>query len=414
MTTPRLSRRPDSVVAARQFLIAVARSDNDVLPTYQDVADAYGGIARAVAPVLMSVAADCAAAGEPDLTALVVEQATGRPAALQGVAFTGQPAQEATWASLIAQLRAYPWTDQAVLPAPPKVGQEFPNRSAIAAIWGGDYQGGMATFAREASRVVNIFSDDSGPYPDRRVAGTDRIEYIGQGRYGDQELTSRGNALTERARVQGEAARYWYRPSGGVFVFERWVAIVGRHREWHRDLNGDWRRVYVYDLAPVGSPDPADWPAELQAEVGTRSTDADLEPVPPDPTLPAAPSLAELYARMAKRAGQQAGKLAGQRTATDYARSAVAREAVLLRAQGSCENDRCAGMACDVRLDGTAILEVDHVKDLAKGGPDEPHNMIALCPNCHAAKTRGRDRDALRRRLVRLAALRHAALSDPS
>ena len=197
-------------------------------------------------------------------------------------------------------------------------------------------------------------------------------------------------------------------------MFERWVVIVGRHCEWHRDLNGEWRRAYVYDLAPVTSPKPADWPAELQAEVDARSTDDDLEPVPPDPTLPAAPSLAELYARMSKRAGQQAGRPVGQRTATDYARSSVAREAVLLRAQGSCENDRCAGMACDVRLDGTAILEVDHVKDLAKGGPDKPHNMIALCPNCHAAKTRGRARDALRRRLVRLAALRHAALSDQS
>lgn len=413
MTTPRLSRQPDSVAAARAFLIAAATSDNDVLPTYQDVADSYGGIARAVAPVLMSLAADCAAAGEPDLTALVVEQATGRPATLQGVAFTGRPAQEATWANLLAQLRAYPWTTQAALPAPPRIGQEFPNRSAIAAVWGGDYQGGMATFARESSRIVNIFSDDTGPYPDRRVAGTDRIEYIGQGRYGDQKLTARGNALTEQARVDGEAARYWYRPTGGVFVFERWVAIVGRHREWHRDLNGDWRRAYVYDLAPVGSPNPADWPTEVTAEVDARSIDDDLDQDPPDPTLPAAPSLAELYVRMCKRAGQQAGKPAGKRSATDYARSAVARDAVLLRAQGTCENDQCAGMACDVRCDGTAILEVDHVKDLAKGGPDEPHNMIALCPNCHAAKTRGRARDALRRRLARLAALSHAELNGP-
>ena len=38
---------------------------------------------------------------------------------------------------------------------------------------------------------------------------------------------------------------------------------------------------------------------------------------------------------------------------------------------------------------GDPVLEVDHIHDLALGGPDDPAQMIALCPNCHAVKTRG-------------------------
>ena len=42
---------------------------------------------------------------------------------------------------------------------------------------------------------------------------------------------------------------------------------------------------------------------------------------------------------------------------------------------------------------GRPILEIDHVHDLALGGADDPAQMIALCPNCHAIKTRGTTRE---------------------
>ena len=71
MTTP-YSRRPEVVAAVRAFLISVRDRPDDLLPRYGEVAEVYGGIARAVAPVLNSVARDCAQAGEPDLSALVV------------------------------------------------------------------------------------------------------------------------------------------------------------------------------------------------------------------------------------------------------------------------------------------------------------------------------------------------------
>ncbi|MFE7387737.1 HNH endonuclease signature motif containing protein [Streptomyces sp. NPDC057582] len=58
---------------------------------------------------------------------------------------------------------------------------------------------------------------------------------------------------------------------------------------------------------------------------------------------------------------------------------------------------------------GLPILQVDHVKDLAKGGPDAPWNMIALCSSCHALKTYGENREKLRHLLAATARRLHAA-----
>ncbi len=93
-------------------------------------------------------------------------------------------------------------------------------------------------------------------------------------------------------------------------------------------------------------------------------------------------------------------------------RSAQARRAVLVRSDGRCENPGCEGQPTDVADDGSALLEVDHVDDRAGGGRDHPVLMIALCPNCHAVKTRGRSREALREILRAEARQRHSAWAE--
>lgn len=54
---------------------------------------------------------------------------------------------------------------------------------------------------------------------------------------------------------------------------------------------------------------------------------------------------------------------------------------VLQRAHGSCE--LCGVPAPFVRRDGSAFLEVHHVRPLSDGGSDTVTNAAALCPNCH-------------------------------
>ncbi|MFE6153606.1 HNH endonuclease [Streptomyces sp. NPDC057889] len=85
---------------------------------------------------------------------------------------------------------------------------------------------------------------------------------------------------------------------------------------------------------------------------------------------------------------------------TRRVRDREARDAVLLRSNGLCENPLCLLRALPYRTTaGGYLLEVDHIDDHALGGRDHPSAMIALCPNCHANKTRGADRTALRERL---------------
>jgi 5-methylcytosine-specific restriction enzyme A len=111
---------------------------------------------------------------------------------------------------------------------------------------------------------------------------------------------------------------------------------------------------------------------------------------------------------VAQREDQTYGK---RRTVTrqDPIRLGPARRAVLLRSEGRCENPACNREAPDLTDHGDPILEVDHITEITTGGRDYPVQMIALCPDCHAVKTRGRSRHRLRPRLLAAAQQRHTA-----
>lgn len=102
------------------------------------------------------------------------------------------------------------------------------------------------------------------------------------------------------------------------------------------------------------------------------------------------------------------------RTTQASRRSRAARYLVLRRSRGNCENPHCTGQPADVTDRHLPILEIDHVLDLALGGRDHPNQMIALCPNCHAIKTRGSTRDALRETLLKVARQRHETYGTDS
>ena len=77
-------------------------------------------------------------------------------------------------------------------------------------------------------------------------------------------------------------------------------------------------------------------------------------------------------------------------------------------------SDLCTGDIKDRTDSGAPILEIDHIHDLALGGDDDPLQMIALCPNCHATKTRGTRRAELTPILLATARARHNRLADPA
>jgi len=56
------------------------------------------------------------------------------------------------------------------------------------------------------------------------------------------------------------------------------------------------------------------------------------------------------------------------------------------------ERDHYKCRACGFSFktkDGEYYVEVAHINPLGKGGPDNPANMVALCPNCHKKLDRG-------------------------
>lgn len=76
-----------------------------------------------------------------------------------------------------------------------------------------------------------------------------------------------------------------------------------------------------------------------------------------------------------------------------YPRSPEVRRAVLERAAGYCECCRSKGFEM---VSGAVFLETHHVIPLAEAGPDQPWNVVALCPNDHRRAHFGADRGSVR------------------
>ncbi|MFF0218288.1 HNH endonuclease [Streptomyces vinaceus] len=294
----------------------------------------------------------------------------------------------------------------------PLLGETFKDRDAIWRSYGGQKMAGIGCLN---DGILSVFSDDKGPYADGRIPDTNWIAYVGDGLSGDQKIVD-GNELMAAHQADGRPLRYWHKPYGGQFSFETWAVIAQRRRRWGMGDDGTWRREFLWVLAPVPSPERESWPPDvLDATVADRDllyddTD-DYRPGDVDPEVrDTSESDEEAYRRLAARAEANAKRRGQRRKPTQadrYVRDPTARAAVIRRSKGNCESPKCAGHPKERTTAGLPILQVDHVRDLQKGGPDIPWNMIALCPNCHAVKTYGENREALRRLLAATAQSLH-------
>ncbi|MFD7294759.1 HNH endonuclease [Streptomyces sp. NPDC059897] len=299
----------------------------------------------------------------------------------------------------------------------PLIGETFKDRDAIWRTYGGEKMGGIGCLA---DGILSAFSDDKGPYADGRIPDTTWIAYVGDGLSGDQKLTA-GNALMAEHQDVGRPLRYWHKPFQGQWSFETWAVIVQRRLRWGVGADKLPRREFLWVLAPVPSPEHETWPPEvleaLEADTGElhddtddyRPSDVALAPEAPD----AAESDGDAYKRLAERAEANAERRERKKKPTEadrYIRDPSARAAVLRRCQNRCENPECAGHPTELTKAGLPILQVDHVRDLSKEGPDIPRNMIALCPNCHALKTYGVNKARLTRLLAATAEHLHETM----
>jgi hypothetical protein len=87
-------------------------------------------------------------------------------------------------------------------------------------------------------------------------------------------------------------------------------------------------------------------------------------------------------------------------------RNRLIAEYALARSNGTCKG--CLEPAPFIRRNGQPYLEVHHIVELATYGIDHPANVAAVCPNCHARVTHGKDGTAfnseIRTRILKLEA----------
>lgn len=283
--------------------------------------------------------------------------------------------------------------------SPPRIGDEHSSRTAIYETFGGDRVAGIIRFPGEA--VVNVFSDADGPYADEPPTLASEFGYRGEGLIGNHRVEAGGNALLEAARLDRSAVRFWHRPRGGSFVFFTWAAVLGR--AWVSGIGQDnvERLELEWTLLAVPGRSEAAWPKSALEAIDDDVIDTGSAVIREIAQAKSYDDMLQLVE------GRAQPKKTNGRVRADYQRSAVARRAVLLRSKGMCESPRCTGMPPELNRQGGAILDVDHVLDLALGGNDHPLNMVALCPNCHAAKTRGRNAPRWRRELLKAARYAH-------
>lgn len=85
-------------------------------------------------------------------------------------------------------------------------------------------------------------------------------------------------------------------------------------------------------------------------------------------------------------------------SAQAFVRSSAVRLNALLRADGKC--DWC-GQPGFQTADGGIYLETHHIVPLSENGSDTENNIAALCPNHHREAHHGKDRDAMRKNLLK-------------
>jgi 5-methylcytosine-specific restriction protein A len=216
---------------------------------------------------------------------------------------------------------------------------------------------------------------------------------------------------------QWELGGSWSIPPAQDSTQVRWFNTnqpMGGLRASFYDLvrySGEARVAAVEALVDIYLQD-ADCDAILK-DAGLADADVADDEALADEVVIAASSVEERYRRLceiAARLNANGTRFGRARQTVDVLRLGSARRALLARSEGHCENPHCTGEVKDITDGGRATLEVDHIQDLAKGGLDEPVQMIALCPNCHAIKTRGRSREKLRQELLVVAEQRHNSL----
>lgn len=245
------------------------------------------------------------------------------------------------------------------------IGEIYNRRDAIHKIYGGQQQGGISTPAKYP--YVFVFTGESGEsygYADKfQPEGT--FWYTGEGQVGDMEMV-RGNLAIKNHQEGGKSLFLFEYVKTAHIRFIGETVCTGYHIEQRLDVNSDYRNAIIFHLALI-TPDTHHG-AIKEPKAEYKISDKSLK----------SKSLAELR-EIALTATSKSSSKKEIKTLVAI-RSEAIRIYALKRANGTCEG--CVNPAPFSSKDGP-FLEVHHIERIADGGPDQPENVAALCPNCH-------------------------------
>lgn len=260
--------------------------------------------------------------------------------------------------------------------------------------FGGQRQYGIST--PSDTGFVLVFTDtetEEHGYSDRfREDGI--FIYSGEGRVGDMTM-DRGNARI-RDHQQNDYELFVFEKVGeqngaDVFTYIGEYEYLDHFWEQVEDDNGNMRDAVRFKLTPTGG---------VEASI-TREEAKELP-------------IEELFERAKETSPgpnqQNETERSSSSNRTRYPRSDVVRDFALRSAQGECQG--CGNDAPFLDENGEPFLEVHHLYRRSDGGPDDPENVIAVCPNCHRRAHHGKDNEDFNNGLINRAENRNARFSN--
>ena len=258
-----------------------------------------------------------------------------------------------------------------------EVGQAY-NRWELHDVFGGQRYSGIATPA-DYSQIF-LFTGDSGEeygYEDEfQPDGT--FLYSGEGADGDMEMEGGNQAIRSHRDSNEDLHLFEDTEYPWIVTYVGQFEYVGHQWDTLEDKEGDERQAIRFRLEPVGGTD-------VEIESGT----------------PSSLSVEDLFQKAKESSPTERSRTSqssGSGSRRTYSRSEVVKEFALRTADGVCQG--CDEEAPFLDKDGEPFLEVHHLHRRSDGGPDNPENVIALCPNCHRRVHQGKNGDQFNQKLI--------------
>lgn len=261
-----------------------------------------------------------------------------------------------------------------------EVGKTYKRREQIHLVYGGQSQGGISTPSKHD--MVLLFSSDAGENYgyENQFRSDGSFWYTGEGQIGHMEML-RGNAAIHNHKKSGKELHLFEYVKKGYVRYIGEAQYVGHHIEERLDREGKNRNAIIFHLALLNK-------HKNKPQKNLHST---VDKPTKNHSLSELRELAQ-QASMKKASTKQVARMTS-------IRSLAIRLYALKRSNGICEG--CKSPAPFQSKDGP-FLEVHHLLRLSDGGPDEPKNIIALCPNCHRRVHLSLDGDNYNKKLIKL------------